>query len=40
MISNLQTHEMEMNGDNPVMKSKTLAFKSVAEKSGGKAARS
>lgn len=40
MIRNLQSHEMELNRDESVIKSKTLALKSVAEKSGGKAVRS
>lgn len=39
LISNLQSHEMELNGDEPIMKSKTLSLKSVIEKPGGKAVR-
>lgn len=40
MIRNLHRHEMKMNGDEPMIKSKSMALKSVAEKSGGKAVRS
>lgn len=40
MISNHQTHEMELNGYELVKKSKSLALKSIVEKCGGKAARS
>ena len=36
LISNLQIHEMELNGDETVVKSKTLALKSVARRFGGK----
>lgn len=40
LIRNLQSHEMELNEDKHVIKSKTLALKSVAERSGGKTVRS
>lgn len=40
LISSLQSHEMEMNGKEPMIKSKTLALKFVVERSSGKVVRS
>lgn len=39
MIRNLHSHEMGLNGDELVMKYKTLALELVTEKSGGKVVR-
>lgn len=40
LIRNLHIHEMELNGDEPVMKSKTLALEFMARISGCKTVRS
>lgn len=39
-VGNLQSHEIELNGDDPVKKSKSMDLKSVVEKSGDKSVRS
>lgn len=40
LIRNLQSHEMKLNGVEPVVKSKTLALKSMARICGGKIVKS